>query len=366
MARECVLGSPETRIYVHDFCGRSTVGDVTDTATFTKWGRELDDDSEVELTLHLQGDAASECCELLNKIRTWRNEISIVRGGEVVWGPGPVVTIQVQRHIAHIVARDISAWLDVRLVHNDYSFDEVDMAIVARDVINDALTGGDAASLPAATRDACILEFAQFMDTGKPVTMEVKANRRTAGEVLRELATKGLDFTVVNRSLIVGADFAFGPVAVLRDEHFQEDLMVSEHGLAAATDWHVSSDHDTGHAGGVDPFYGLIERAVEGQPAASSQILLDGLAANKLNASNPPPLTVTVPSPGRLSPSAPVCPRSLVPGSLVDLSIRDLCRPTTVRERITAVRFTVDENGEVPEVTLAPTADNPLLAAEAG
>jgi hypothetical protein len=366
VARECVLGSPESRIYVHDFCGRDTVGDVTETSTFMKWGRDLDDDSEVELTLHLQGDAASECCELLNKIRTWRNEISIVRGGEVVWGPGPIVTIYVQRHIAHIVARDITAWLDVRLVHSDYTFDEVDMSTVAENVVRDALTQGGAASLPKDTRDACILEFARFEPAGKPVSMEVKANRRTAGEVLRELATKGLDFTVVNRSLIVGADFAFGPVAVLRDEHFQEDLMIGEHGLAAATKWHVSSDHETGQAGGPDAFYGLIERGVEGQPAATSKELLEGFATDRLHASNPPPLVVTVPQPGRLAPSAPVCPRSLVPGALVDLSIRDLCRPATVRERITAVRFTVDDKGETPSITLAPALTNPLVSSEGG
>jgi hypothetical protein len=358
VADTCTLGCPETRVYVMDFCGRQVVCDITDNVTFARWGRDLDDDSEVEITLHLEGDSSGRgCCECLEQFRTWRNEVMIVRGGDVVWGPGPLVTIQIQRHIAHLVARDILAWLDVRLVHNDYDFKQVDLGTIAKTIVEDALTDGAAADLPPEERDACILDLATFEETGKFTDMKIEPNRRAAGEVLRDLADQGLDFTVINRSLYVGADFAFGPIGPLRDEDFAEDLIVAERGLGAANKWFVSSEKTQGSAGEPDDFFGLIEKGVEGQPAAESKADLDKEAGDRLTGSYPPPLIITIPSEGLLVQTAPVCPAILVPGTLVDLAIRELCRPATLRERLTSVKFTLDEKGERAGITLAPLGE---------
>lgn len=339
-----------------DFCGQRVVCDLTDAVSFTKYGRELDDDSELEITVHLTGDAAGDtCCECISNTRTWRNELMITRDGEPIWGPGPIVNITIQREIAHLIARDVVAWLDVRAVHTDYTFDQVDLATIAQTVIVDALTLGPAASLPPDKQDACILGLASFSPTGKPGDLVVKANTQTAGEVLRELAQSGLDFTVVKRSLIVGANFAFGPIGPLRDEDFMGDLEVTEHGLAAATKWYESGAPGvSGTCGGVDPYFGLIERAVEGQSNALTSAELNRMACERLAISNPPPLTVNVPPGSGLSPNAAVCPEVLVPGTLVDLDIQELCRPAIVRQRITAVEFRSDDNGELVAVTIAP------------
>jgi predicted amino acid-binding ACT domain protein len=359
VVRSCLLGCPDTRVYITDFCGGTIIGDISDNVTFLRWGRELDDDSEAEITLHIEGDGRGDgCCEILEKIRTWRNEIIIVRDGDVVWGPGPLVTIQIQRHISHLVARDAPmAWLDNRLVHTDYEFKSVDLATIAQTVVEDALTLGLATELPPQIRDACILDFATFTETGKSTDLEVRANTQTGGEILRNLAQKGLDFTVVNRALYVGAEFSFGPIGPLRDEDFQEDLQVTEHGLAAATNWYVSSESTQGHCGGVSDFFGLIESGVEGQEAETSVADLNREACDRLIATDPPPLIVTVPGEGLLAPTAPVCPDNLVPGSLVDLAIRELCRPASVRERLTSVRFVADERGERAGITLAPLGE---------
>lgn len=353
--KACVLGRGEYGLYLLDQGGARVVGELTGSATFFKWGRELDDDSELELSLHLEGDSAGRaCCELLEDTRTWRREMMVVRDGKTVWGPGPLITIKLQRQIVHLVSRDIVAWLDARLVHNDYDFVDEDLTEIARRCIVDALTLGAAADLPPERRDVGILEHAQFFPAGKTGSKQIVANQRTAGEVLRELAQEGLDFTVVNRSLIVGADFAFGPIGPLRDEDFLVDIEVSEHGLAAATQWHVSGPELQGSAGGVDDYYGLIERAVEGLAAPTTQRELNRLAGERLGASNPPPVTVNVPSEAFLSPRAPVCPELLVPGTLVDISVRELCRTINVRQRLTALQVTVDDRGERAAPTIAP------------
>lgn len=348
-----------------DRCGRNVVCDVTDQMSFVKWGRELDDDSEVELTLHVTGDSKGKaCCDCITDLRTWYHELMVVRGSEIVWGPGPIITISIQQNIIHIVARDIIAWLDVRVVHNDYTFASVDLSTIAQTIVEDALLLGPAVDIPAADRDVCILQLATFLPTGKNGDLEVIANQQSAGEILRNLASQGLDFTVIKRSLIVGADFSFGPVGPLRDSDFTGDLDVAEHGLGAATKWYLSGNDDmTGECGGIDPFYGLIERAVEGNTSAATEAELDRLACERLEVTNPPPLTINVPSEGALSPTAPLCPEIMVPGTIVDVSLKEFCRPISIRLRMTAVEFRLDENGEKAAITLGPASDLALTDA---
>lgn len=363
VADACILGCPETRFYLLDRCGKQTLFDLTDSVSFDNYGRVLDDTSELELSLHFRGDKTGRaCCEMLENTRTWRHEILVVRGDEVAWGSGPIVTIHVQRDIAHVVARDISAWLGVRLVHTDYDFHGVDLSTIAETVIVDALTMGDAATMPSAERDVCILDYAHFSPAGIVSDLKVVANQQSAMEVLKSLTDKGLDFTVVQRSLIVGAGFAFGPAGPLRDEDFVEDLEVAEHGLAAATSWRVGGDGVTGKCGGVDPYYGLIERAVEGVSTSTVQADVDAEACARLTASNPPPVTVDVPGEGRLAATAPACLDSLVPGTLFDVAVTGLCRGFQNRRRLTAVSFRSDEKGEQVGVTLAPLGPLALAA----
>ncbi len=342
----CQLGcSEDTRVYIKDRCGASTVGDITDSVSFLKYGRELDDDSECEVSVHFESDAAGRmCCETLAKTRTWRHEIAVERDGEPVW-EGPIINISYQRSIGHVVARDIVAWLDVRVIHNAYEFVGVDLSTIAQTVIEDAVGAHD---------DVCVLQYMSVTPAGAVRDMSVRTRQRTAGEVLRELAQSGLDFTVVGRSLVIGADFAFGPVGPLTDGHFLNDVEVEERGLAAATKWYHPGTGVVGSCGGVDPYLGLIERAVENFAESTDQAFLDEASCFRLSTSNPPPLHVNIPDGAQLSPDAPVCPRLLVPGTLVDLDISETCRPARVRQRLTAVQFRNDDKTEQVSVTIAP------------
>jgi hypothetical protein len=350
----CILGSPDTQVFLMDRCGSRTICDITDSVSFNDYGLLLDNDSECEVSLHFKGDASGRaCCECLENARTWRNELMVLRGGKVVWGPGPLVTITIQREIGHLVARDITAWLDVRLVHTAYDFVGVDLTTIAKTTIEDALTMGDAEQLPKEWRDMCILDFATFIPSGKKTDMKIIANQKSAGEVLRSLTDKGLNFTVIKRSLIVGADFAWGPIGPLRDADFQGDLEIGEHGLAAATSWRVASTNKTGKAGGIDPYFGLIERAVEGF-GEDTQEAVDREAGDRLAGTNPPPVTINIPTDSALSPKAPICQENLIPGTMVDLAVNTLCRGIQTRQRLTAVDYRNDENGEKVSVTIAP------------
>lgn len=361
MSFPCEIGCPDTQIFIMDHCGSRILCEITENVTFNSYGLELDNPSDLEVTLHLEGDSRGDaCCDCVTDVRTWRHEMMVIRGGEVVWGPGPIVTIKIKKNLVYFTARDIMAWLDVRLVHNDYSFEDVDLGTIAKTVIEDALLEGDAAELPIEFRDACILDLVQYLPVERETDLEVTANTQSAGEILRNLTEQGLDFTVVRRSLIIGEDFAFGPIGPLKDEHFAEDIEVTEHGLSAATKWFVSSDEAQGSCGGVDPYFMLIERGVEGSATSTKQSVLEEQACNRLSASNPPPISINFES---LTQSAPVCPELLIPGTLVDIDISSLCRPGIYRQRITNVRYRNDSDGETVDLTIAPMGDVDIVEA---
>jgi hypothetical protein len=353
-----MLGRPASRVFLMDRQGTRVVADLTDSASFIQWSRALDDVSELELSLHLRGDALGRACAAtVREVHTWHHELIVVRGGEAVWGPGPIVTKgPAASRLVHLVARDVVAWLDVRLVHNDYTWKQADVTEIARTCIADALTKGLAATMPFEQADVGILRSAVFYPAGKPVDYEVKANQQTAGEILRDLATKGLNFTCLNRALIVGGDFGFGPVGPLRDDDFEGDLEVTEHGLAAADHWFVTGGvGKQGEWGGVDGYYGLIESGVEGEAATENDQELSRLAYERWTQGFPPPVTVNVPADGSFAPDAPVSVDDLIPGMLVDLELRETSTPIHTLQRITAVQAQTGDNGpEKIAATLAP------------
>ena len=131
-------------------------------------------------------------------------------------------------------------------------------------------------------------------------------------------------------------------------------MEIEERGLESATKWVVQSDIARGVAGVVDPYYGLIEQlAEESQIEDDDQAAL--VAVNRLKASNPAPLYINVPDGARLSPDTPICFEQLVPGTLVNVNVRNLCREVYSQLKLTAVRVHVPDDGdEEVGITLSP------------
>lgn len=351
------LGRAESRVFLMDQMGRRVVEDLSGVTSFLSYGRELNSDSELELSLHVKGNQYKKCLEAVQRMSTWRHELMVIRGDGLTWGPGPIVTIGPgQKTIAHIVARDVIAWLDVRMVHEDHSYKQVDVVDVARHLIVDGLTKGKAAQMPTVVRDVGILSDAEFTPAGKPVDFEVKSNQRTVGECLRDLSEKGLTFMCLGRKLVVGGDFAFGPVGPLKDEHFYGPVETSEHGLLAVTNQHVTGGvGKQGEWGGPDDYYGLIEVGVEGEAATNNPVELTRMARERWRQGFPPPVSVNVPSEGGLRPTAPITQDQLVPGTAVHLELLEVLRPVVATHRITQVDFSAgNDAAEQIAATFAP------------
>jgi hypothetical protein len=109
------LGCGQYDVFFMTRCGGNYVckaDGVTDIA-FT---RKLNDTSTAEITVAI-GDVSNGCCECLASINPWQHEIIIFRNGVSVWA-GPIVDIEfdLSSETAKFRARDLSAWLDRRVI----------------------------------------------------------------------------------------------------------------------------------------------------------------------------------------------------------------------------------------------------------
>lgn len=347
------LGCGDHTVVIYDRCGQTQICELTPNTTALEYQRVIDDTSQAKATYNLTSETNSgePCCECTGDLRSWIFSMAIFRNGSLAWGPGPLTNIIYKSQQVVITARDVTAWLDVRLIHNNYDFVQTSAVEVARVIITDALGAED----PCGILDYLIIE-----EPDDPILIDkvIEANTVKAGEVLRELARTVIDFTVVGLSIIVGQRLTYGPFGALTDENFQTELEVEERGIEAATKWFVKGDGVTGVAGGDDPYMGLIEDIVE-EESLTSQSQADAGAVGRLEASNPPPVYINIPDGARLHPDAPIEFGNLIPGAIIDVALRDICRPIHQSNSLTQVRVTVDSTGnDSVQVSLAPEGIN--------
>lgn len=344
------LGCGEYRVLVTNRCGSRLTTDLTGAVSelISDQFRVMDDTSEIVITVDLTGEAGEACCEGLAETRTWLNSVVIERNGEVAWGPGPVVNLIYRREQAILTTRDVSAWLDKREIHEDHVFEDTPLHEAVRELLEDALEPDDPCNL---------LGYLTIATSTQVLTKTVTAGDGKAGDVLRDLARNYLDFTVIGQRIVIADQLTYGPYSQLHDDDFLVDIEVEERGLEAATKWRVNGDGVTGTCGGTAPdtqYLGLLEE-VASEDSIFTASEAEASACGRLDASNPSPLYINIPDGAQLSSTAQVPFETLIPGTLVDVMLSDICRPLEARRRLTTVGLRVDGEGvEAVSVTLAP------------
>lgn len=326
---------------------RYKVVDLDDTSCLT-YNRELDDLSEATVTVGRAGD----CCELLDKVRTWRHQLVIHRCGQLVWN-GPILRLTYTLDGVEVEAVDPLAWLDRRLIRADR---EVTGALtdIARDLITESLTHPDGG--PDET--GLVFDVRGCTNAG---TREYEACKSTTAAELRSLAKGAFNFTAVGNRVVMWCGGAtIGRTTVLQDKHFMGELTVVEDGYPLATAVCVQGKGVIGYCGGTDPYYGLLEVTVK-DDTITTQADADALACEEVAARNRPPVILSVPDGVRLDPSAPVDFSELVPGALIPVWSQATCRSVFEDMALTRVRVRqgcsadgTDE--EQVSITVAPTA----------
>lgn len=311
--------------------------------TEVEWTRVLDEVSTATITVMPGGD----CCERLADVRSWRHRLAIWRDGQPVW-EGPILDVDwTATGGVEIRARDILAWLDRRVPHQDQTFTRTDLTDIAAWLIADGYAPDDPGhqvEVVGPTRVAG--DRAYELDVGQ------------TGDHLRDLARTGLDYTAVGSTIVLLPENHLATVGSLTDADFPEGLVVAEDGASLGTRWIVhGSDGVKGVAGGVHDYYGLLERSVQETSVLDSDSAR-AAARSRLAGSLPVPVFIDSQQ-VTLSPDAPVDVPLLVPGWCVDVATTATCRTVAQRLKIVGVRVTEtgegQDRGESVQVQLAPT-----------
>lgn len=310
-----------------------------DVLTGVTWTRLLDDTSRAEVRIIPDAD----CCSTLGNVRAWRHKLVISRLGDVVW-EGPVLQVEWRQGQVDIFALDMSAWLARRVPHDNYTFDNDDLATIAEILIDDGFAPDDPGHV-----------VTKVADSGVSGGREYIQNIGQTWDHIQDLADTGLDVTVVGNQFILLPETWDQTVGSLTDSDMPDGMVVAEDGTQLATRVIIYGDDDgtiQGESGGEDAYYGLLERSIEETSVKTSASAAEA-ARSRRAATYPVPVfldseTVT------LSPEANIHVPHLVPGWCLSISTLSTCRPLTQVLKITGVKVSEDGDGESVQVTLAP------------
>jgi hypothetical protein len=306
------------------------------------WSRVLDDTSQATV------EADGTCGSPVGTVKPWKNEIALIRDGVQVW-VGPVFTPtgnpNGQPDQLSINARDLTAWWDHRLIHedHDYTDDPTDLAYILQAISDDAMAPDNSPGLFVTPSPCGIL--------GTPQILAVQY--QIAGQQIRTLSNSGVDWTCIARDVLCGG--AVVPTAPITptftDEHFINIPTVTPDGSVQANSWIVTGSGNgvagatiVGAAGpDVDAALedGLLESVASdttiqdnttAQSAAQSRLLLTQA-----------PVTVTG---GILAATAPFPMSVLVPGATCYLNLTKTTIPVQGQFRLGGIQvnYTAGEN----------------------
>ncbi len=365
------LGCGTYDVYFKTRGGQSNVCRAMN-ATAISFNRTLNDTSQATMSITTNG-VTEECCRCYSEIRPWKHEMAIYRDTKLVW-VGPITNI-VHRQgglTIDFTARDLSAWFDKRwidLPEADYDVEDVDIKDVFEFLVSNAYN-----------QESWNMSWA-FSNTGVPITKFYPgyfAPDRWGGlyfkigDEIRDLTRSGIDWTIVNRSMVAGnletGDPSTSPLIFI-DEVWQTipDITIAGDGMAT----------EVGVAGGQGGYYGYVDDQmwIEGpvdqyridyglmqefyqedsldeedttvQPNAVTQN-----AYGRRELKKAPFMSI---SGGTLSSKAPFDFADLVPGTRAELRLGQTCLQLSDAYRIYSVDVTVaNDGGESVNVELSP------------
>jgi hypothetical protein len=318
--------------------------------TSVEWTRTLDDVSTAKITVVPEGD----CCAALGRVRSWRHRLVIYRGDAFrttpVW-EGPIIVPTWNSDSVEITAMDVLGWLDYRVPHHDIRFRSEDLATIATWLVEDGFAPDD----PGHTVEV-------IAPTGIRGDREYQTDVGQTGDHLRDLAETGLDYTALGNKILLLPEEFCARVGSLTDADFPEGLKVVEDGSSMATRWVVHGKEPEnagdpgvkGGAGGMHPYYGLLERSVEESSILDNPSAL-AAAKSKLRASVPAPVVIDTSQDVSLAPDAAVDVASLVPGWCVDVTTTSTCRTISQSLKVQGLKVSETAEGESVSVQLFPS-----------
>lgn len=351
--RSATLGTGEWTAEFRTRGGASTVGYAPISGLSASPLRVLDQTSTATITLPTPSPS-STLARVLLQLRPWEHELHLYRDDGLEW-LGPLVDpMTFGGESISLTALDLSGWLD-RRISTDRQWRDTDLAIVARELIEDAMGRDTSPNIDVEAYAALTHGELDVIGDNLPRAMDA----------LRDLAGRGLDFTVINRTLRIGGQNGFGaPDLGVWDTRAFGDLTASFRGSAYGSEWHVLGQADStgtmahGEYGGVGQSTGLVQQVFQDDSILDDAGARLAAEANWRFGAARQPYVESAP----LSPQAPVAFSDLIPSATVEVRATAGIMPVEGSFRITQVDVSVgDDAAETVSVTLQPV-DDPAAA----
>lgn len=368
MSSECIT---EHRVFLHERGGIERIDELVNIQVCS-WARVRDDISEASVTI--SANFCDSQRDVLNLIEPGRHELVIYRGDVRSW-EGPITRIAFGRSGVQIFARDVVHYLHTTVMESGYDNSGVNADFVtnrAANIITTELTRKDVAEVAAGVPSANVLPFLvnhhnalDSRTTAKTVPMQY-----TVFEHIDNLAADyGMDYTAVGRAIhLWDTHRSLGKTPIVTEDDFFGDLVVTAYGMELGTRA-ISTDGQGvwGESGGVDPFYGLVERLTtaydeetdDGPPPSQSE--LESQAIRSLVDRNPTPVTVRLPDGSGINPNGSLRLEDLIPGVLIPLRATVLVRNLSQLQKVDRVQVREDAAGESVMLTLVPAPDEEVV-----
>jgi hypothetical protein len=370
MAIDCV--SKHT-VQVYDRGGVVRMFQINDIAQ-VRYDRRRDDISEANIRI-----AARYCYQQeddLSRLAPERHEIVITRGRERVW-EGPITRLTYSATELEIHAQDVMHYPRGTAMVNAYdnahpntgfAIDRARLILETEMARKEGLEQLAFPSLPGYN----ILDHVVYHQTPSDArtARSTPAMYRTVWEEIDEMAAKGgIDYTVLGRAIhIWDTSKPLGTTRELTQADFHSDLAASFYGMDLATKAYVTDgEGNYGEAGGIDPFYGLVENVEtaydesEGaDPPTSAEMASQ--AARNLVGRNPVPLVLRVPDNSGVNPAGTLSMSDLVPGAFMPIRMKILIRDFNQMQKLDRMAVVEDSKSEKITVVLSPATQPDELA----
>ncbi len=313
--------------------------------TSVVWTRRPEESSTATVTIPVQGNDLTACCEGANRIEPLRTEVIIERSGTVVWQGWLMGPVEFHRDFIVVNAFDILKWTERRVLGFDHVDVALDLTTIAEGYIADINAAGDLPFVIDAT------------PTGILATRTVLASEyKYASIPLKELYDTGLDATVVAGVLYLGPQSDCGPFT-LRDTDFDGDPTIKLDGAQRATRVIIKG------ANGIVAIYPPAPPdvcfhaadVVEEDEQILDQASADARAQSEYERlSSAHPYYLTIPDGSGLKPDAPVHINALIPGRVFQVYSQSLCLPVGMAMQLAAVDVEAGAGSEQVRVTFQP------------
>lgn len=325
-----VLGCGQYEVAILERGGRETVAVMP--WTTLSWGRVLDDTSTAsfENTIGLDAD----CCAALSQVRPWRHELAIYDQDGLVW-VGPIYEIRNPPGSIKVTARDLTAWWDHRLIHDDHEYAETDLATIFQALADDAMAPDTSPGLTVTTSGTGIRGSRRILT----------AQHAMAGPALRDLTNTGIDWTTIGRTVLAGGLVVpHDPIGTFVDDHFATPPTPILDGSGQSNARTVRGAGggqlgDTIFATAEDAFAAIADGLLETVDTVTT--VTDYNSAVQAAETRLALTTAIIAVEGcLLTPAAPFTRSQLVPGSLAELRLQETCIAINAGFRLKAVQVT--------------------------